>query len=204
MTRFFLPLAASLVLLGCGTDAPTGGSTTHSHDGSTHTHQTGGAAAEAEVPRFAYLGMNGTFEMDPVQAATRNDARNPSRIRLVTTDEKNSTSRMAFYDHADSQKLVADCAYQYTGSQPDPHYFPEFKTSIWDVFTLVESYEGACDDYQTVISRSPHGDPGHMHLRYGAEDAQTLLAMSNAPVDSTRYEPWWPLFCEEGTTESCE
>ena len=202
-----LALLVALPLAGCEQDAGD-----HVHGPDTHTHDGATAAADhgppghthADAPAFAYLGMNGDFEMDPVQTATRDDPRNPSRIRLATTDEAGSTTRMAFYAHDDPDRLVADCGYQYVGSRPDPHYFPaESKTSIWDVFERTEAFEGDCDAYAAVISRSPHGSPGHMHLRYGT-DADALLAMSNAPVDSSRFEPWWPLFCEAGATETCE
>ena len=207
MTRFspILLLAAVLLpLAGCETDADD-----HVHGPGGHTHDDPAAAAghthtEGAHHAFAYLGMNGEYEMDPEQAATRDDPRNPSRIRLVTSDEAGTPTRMAFYDHADPDRLVADCAYQYAGSRPDPHYFPaESKTSIWDVFEQTDTYEGDCAGYASVISRSPHGNPGHMHLRYGT-DTEELLAMSTVPVDSAAFEPWWALFCEAGATTTCE
>ena len=199
-----IPIAA-LVLVGCGDpDAPT----THSHDGGApHTHDVGQTAAEhghTHAATISYLNMNGEFEMDPVKASTRDDVRNPSRVRLATTEDAGSLTRMAFYAHDNSDQLVADCGYQFAGSRPDPHYFPaESKSSIWDTFEQVEAYEGACDDYSAVISRSPHGDPVHMHLRYGS-DVDDLLAMSTVPVDSSRFEPWWSSYCAPGRTESCD
>ena len=202
--RLSLLAALALVATGCG-DATAGPDDDHAHGPDTHTHD--GAMADAEhshAALFTYLGMNGEFEMDPEQAATRDDPRNPSRIRLATTEEAGTGTRMAFYAHDDPDQLVADCGYQYAGSQPDPYYFPdESKTSIWDVFEQTETYEGDCGAYTAVISRSPHGDPAHMHLRYGT-DADDLLAMSTAAVDSSAYEPWWPLYCEAGVTETCE
>ena len=195
---------AGLPLAGCQDSVASTdhehGPDTHTHDGATaaagHTHEGGHA--------FTYLGMNGEFEMDPEQAATRDDPRNLSRIRLATTEEAGTGTRMAFYAHDDPDRLVADCGYQYAGSEPDPHYFPgESKTSIWDVFEQTEAYEGDCGAYTAVVSRSPHGSPAHMHLRYGT-DADDLLAMSLAPVDSSRFEPWWALYCEAGVTETCE
>ena len=204
MNRFssLLLLAALFPLAACGSDTEhVHGPGGHTHDdpaAAEHTHEGGAHHA------FAYLGMDGEYEMDPQQAATREDPRNPSRIRLVTTDEAGTPTRIAFYAHSDPDRLVADCAYQYAGSRPDPHYFPaESKTSIWDVFEQTEAYEGDCAGYTSVISRSPHGSPGHMHLRYGT-DTEALLAMSTAPVDSAAFDPWWPLFCEAGATETCE
>lgn len=210
MTPSRIPLLALAVavlpLAGCqasDADAPhthADGTPAHTHDGAAagpgHTH--------ADEPRFTYLTMNGEFEMDPVLAATRDDPRNPSRLRLATSDEDGTATRMAFYAHDDPNRLVADCGYQFVGSRPDPHYFPaESKTSIWDVFEQTEAFEGACADYTAVVSRSPHGDPVHMHLRYGT-DAEALLAMSDAPADSSAFNPWWAVYCAPGRTETCD
>ena len=46
-----------------------------------------------------------------------------------------------------------------------------------------------------------HGDPIHMHLRYG--DARSsfasLLAISEeGPEDKTKLDPWWSVYCAEG------
>ncbi len=147
--------------------------------------------------------MTGDFEMDPTDAATRNDPRNPSRVRLATTDEDGTASRFAFYAHDDPDRLVADCGYQYVGSRPDPHYFPaESKTSIWDVFEQTEAYAGDCAAYTAVAARAPHGETVHMHLRYGT-DADALLAMSTVPADSSAFEPWWSVYCAPGRTTTC-
>lgn len=204
--RLSLLAAVALIATGCG-DAAAGPDDDHVHGPDTHTHEGATASHTHEggyTHAFTYLGMNGEFEMDPEQAATRNDPRNPSRIRLATTEEAGTGTRMAFYAHDNPDQLVADCGYQYAGSQPDPYYFPdESKTSIWDVFEQTETYEGDCAAYTSVISRSPHGSPAHMHLRYGT-DTDELLAMSTVAVDSSRFEPWWPLYCEEGVTETCE
>lgn len=205
MSRLTFPLALCLLAFaGCQTpDGDHGhadGTADHTHDGpdAGHTHEGGAAHA------FSYLGMDGEFEMDPVTASTQDDPRNPSRIRLATSEEAGSKTRMAFYAHDDESRLVADCGYQYVGSFPDPHYFPaESKSSIWDAFERTDSYDGDCDSYAAVISRSPHGEPAHLHLRYGG-DVQELLAMSTAPVDSARFEPWWALYCEPGRTTTCD
>ena len=162
------------------------------------------ARPAAEAPVFTYLSMDGEFEMDPVHRPTRADPRNPSRLRLSTTADAGTATRMAFYAHDDPNRLVADCGYQFAGSRPDPHYFPaESKTSIWDVFTQTTAYGGACDAYTVVVARSPHGDPVHMHLRYGT-NADALLAMSTAPVDSAAFTPWWPVYCAPGRTTTCD
>lgn len=202
----FLSLLLLAALAGCADAGDPAGALTHSHDGGpAHTHDVSADAhGHTHAATISYLNMNGEFEMDPVKRSTRDDPRNPSRVRLATTEEAGTLTRMAFYAHEDPDRLVADCGYQFAGSRPDPHYFPvQSKTSIWDTFELVEAYQGACDDYSAVISRSPHGDPAHMHLRYGT-DVDALLAMSLAPVDSSRFEPWWSSYCAPGRTSSCD
>jgi hypothetical protein len=179
------------------------GSEEHSHG---HPHGSGDGHSHANPdgsPAFSYLAMNGEFRMNPNDSMTQNDPRNPSRLVLKTSEEAGSVSRMAFYSHDDMEAKLAECGYEFIGSRPDPHYYPEeSKTSIWDIFRKVEDFEGDCSNYQYVISRSPHGDPIHMHLRYG-EDLEALLAMSNAPKDGN-FNPWWSTYCDIDRTTSCD
>jgi hypothetical protein len=58
----------------------------------------------------------------------------------------------------------------------------------------------ACRRFTYVALRAPHGNPVHMHLRYGDERSsfQSLLAMSNGPEDKTKLDPWWSVYCAEG------
>lgn len=179
----------------------------HTHDESTHSHAHGGDghthASPDGSPAFSYLAMKGEFKMNPNDSITQNDPRNPSRLVLETSDEKGSPTRMSFYSHDDTQQKLAECGYEFIGSRPDPHYYPEqSKTSIWDVFKKVEDYEGDCSKYKYVISRSPHGDPIHMHLRYG-DDVEALLLMSNAEEDDD-FNPWWSTYCDIERTTSCD
>lgn len=140
--------------------------------------------------RFSYLSMNGEFRMDKNNVETINDPRNPSRLILSTSSEKGSSTTMTFYDHNDDQKIIAKCEYQYIGSRPDPYYFPNTsKTSIWDIFEKTADIEGDCDKFKFVISRSPHDNPLHMHLRYG-KNVEKLLNMSKDKKDD-KYNPWW-------------
>ncbi len=140
--------------------------------------------------RYAYLEMNGTFEMDPKDSLTVNDSRNPSKIILSTTDKPGTLTKMTFFHHDDKTKKWAECGYQYIGSRPDPFYFPNTsKTSIWDIFEKVEDYSGKCEEFKYVISRSPHDSPLHMHLRYG-DNVEDLLNMSKNPKDD-KFNPWW-------------
>lgn len=186
------------------------GEDAHSHDhggGHGHNHGAGGHTHDHTLKdgmsRFSFLNMNGEFKMNPNDSMTQNDPRNPSRLTLTTTDEKGSLTQMAFYDHNDMDKVLANCGYQFIGSRPDPHYFPkDSKTSIWDVFEKVEDYVGDCSPYKYVISRSPHGDPIHMHLRYG-DDVEALLNMSNDEEDD-QFNPWWSTYCDIERTTSCD
>ncbi|HOY11689.1 MAG TPA: hypothetical protein PLY70_01060 [Saprospiraceae bacterium] len=179
----------------------------HTHGDETHSHANGAdghthAPSPGEQPAFTYLRMNGEFKMNPGDSLTQNDPRNPGKIKLMTTDEKGSLTKMTFYDHNDLTLQLAECGYQYMGSRPDPHYFPnDSKTSIWDIFKKVENYSGDCSTYTYVISRSPHGDPIHMHLRYG-NDLEALFENSNMEKDE-KFNPWWPTFCDINQKEPC-
>ena len=124
--------------------------------------------------RYAYLEMNGTFEMDPKDSLTVNDSRNPSKIILSTTDKPGTLTKMTFFHHDDKTKKWAECGYQYIGSRPDPFYFPN---------------TSKCEEFKYVISRSPHDSPLHMHLRYG-DNVEDLLNMSKNPKDD-KFNPWW-------------
>ena len=163
----------------------------HVHDGHTHDKV------------FSFLRMDGEFKMDPVDMSVRNDSRNPSRIVLETTEEAGTLTRMTFYKHNDPSALWAEGGYEYIGSRPDPHYYPdESKTSIWDVFELKKGYKGDTEKFKYVISRSPHGEPIHMHLRYG-KNVDELLQMSNMEEDIANYNPWWSLYCDINCNTGC-
>ena len=175
----------------------------HSHDhderGDGHSHYD----SKAEKPPFTYLTMNGDFHLNPGDSMSENDPRNPGRLQLTTSEEKGSITKMVFYAHDDISLKLAECGYEFIGSRPDPHYYPsQTKTSIWDVFMKVEDFSGDCAKYKYVISRSPHGDPTHMHLRYG-DDVEKLLAMSNDEVDEN-FNPWWATYCDIDRTTACD
>jgi hypothetical protein len=197
-----------------GPDTHTHGPDTHTHDAeaeeTSHTHNAEDRGdghshydEQTEHLPFTYLAMNGEFHLNPGDSISQNDPRNPSRLKLTTTDEPGSITKMQFYDHDDISKKLAECGYEYIGSRPDPHYYPkESKTSIWDVFKKVKDFSGDCMSFEYVISRSPHGDPIHMHLRYG-KDVEALLAMSNDEEDSN-FNPWWATYCDINRTTSCD
>jgi len=199
----------TMLFMSCGHKH---GPDTHTHDSDEagHTHAPGERGDghshygdHGERPPFTYLTMNGEFHLNPGDSMSQNDPRNPGRLKMTTTDEAGSITKMAFYDHTDLDKQLAECGYEFIGSRPDPHYYPkQSKTSIWDVFKKVEDISGDCMQFKYVISRSPHGDPIHMHLRYG-EDVEALLAMSNDKEDNN-FNPWWATYCDIDRTTACD
>lgn len=143
-----------------------------------------------------YLGVDGVFTLDTSVPSSLHDPRNPGRI------EFDAMEQFSFYrDMAGSDPIAENCQYAYQGATPDPFYYPEFQTSIWDLFELV-SDDPACSGFNYVALRSPHGDPIHMHVRYGGETSSfdTLLQMSLAEPDAAELNPWWSLYCAEGVT----
>ena len=146
--------------------------------------------------KVPYLGLDGTFTIDP-QAIAATDPRNPKRIVVRTMEY------FSFYeDSAGAKPLAEACRYVYKGAAGDPYYYPaRAKTSIWELFELVSGQE-ACKKFFYLTVRAPHGNPVHMHLRYGDEHAslRQLLQMSTGPEDKTKLEPWWSVYCAEGVS----
>ncbi|MEM7572747.1 MAG: hypothetical protein AAF433_07595 [Bacteroidota bacterium] len=208
LALFFL--ASPMLFLACG--GHEHGPDTHTHDSEEvgHTHAAGERGdghshyhSHDDRPPFTYLSMNGEFHLNPGDSLSQKDPRNPGRLILETSDENGSLTKMTFFDHDDLSLKLAECGYHFIGSRPDPHYYPEqSKTSIWDVFEKVEDFSGDCMNYQYVLSRSPHGDPIHMHLRYG-NDVESILAMSNDEEDD-RFNPWWATYCDIDRTTACD
>jgi hypothetical protein len=148
----------------------------------------------AQVP---YLGLHGTFTLDPTAVSAR-DPRNPKRIVFQQMET------FSFYTDMDGKMPMAQgCRYAYKGAAGDPFYYPEKSTaSIWDLFALV-SGDAACAQFRYVALRAPHGNPVHMHLRYGDASSgfEQLLGISLAgPEDKTKINPWWSVYCAEGTS----
>jgi hypothetical protein len=146
-----------------------------------------------EVPEFSYLNVNGTFIIDTADYDTVADPRNPVKMEFTTTDESHSESRFVFYTHNNDQKVWADCSYQYVGSQPDPYYFPHYKTSIWDLFEMTSQNLANCDDFTYVILRSPHDSPAHAHMRYGSKSS-SFEELLNKSLDGDT--AWWSTYVE--------
>jgi hypothetical protein len=145
----------------------------------------------ANVP---YLGVHGTFTVDQAELAAR-DPRNPKRVIFERME------RFSFYEDLQGRVPIArDCIYAHEGPAGDPYYYPaRSKASIWELFKLL-SGEAACRKYTYVALRAPHGNPVHMHMRYGDERTgfEALLAMSDGPEDKTKLDPWWSVYCAEG------
>ena len=141
-----------------------------------------------------YLGVNGTFTLDQQELAAR-DPRNPKRVVFEKME------RFSFFDDLQGRQPIAkDCVYAHRGPAGDPYYYPDrAKTSIWELFEL-QSGEPACRRFSYVALRAPHGNPVHMHLRYGDERSsfQSFLGMSDGPEDKTKLDPWWSVYCTEG------
>ncbi|WP_416672391.1 hypothetical protein [Egbenema bharatensis] len=156
--------------------------------------QTEFTSPNADVP---FLGVDGVFTLDISEPASLHDPRNPARIEFEEME------RFSFYRDFEGQQPIAEnCEYTYQGSAPDPFYYPEFQSSIWDLFELNPGND-ACSGFQYVILRAPHGDPIHMHFRYGGQDAsfESLLAMSLEEASGEiELNPWWSLYCAEGVT----
>lgn len=149
--------------------------------------------------KVPYLGLDGIFTLDPAETVPYNDPRNP--IRIVV----DKMEYFSFYkDTAGTQSLAQNCRYIYRGAAGDPYYFykadPPAKTSIWDLFELAGGEDDACKDFYYVIVRAPHGNPVHMHLRYGNEESsfKKLLGNSTGPEDTTQLNPWWSVYCAAG------
>jgi len=165
------------------------------HHRERHAH-TPGMVYSPNAFKVPYLGLDGVFTIDPEEIAAT-DPRNPKRIVFRRMEY------FSFYaDSAGATPLAEECRYVYKGAAGDPFYYPTLtKTSIWDLFELASGDE-ACRTFYYVTIRAPHGDPVHLHLRYG--DAQSsfrrLLQMSNGPEDKTQLDPWWSVYCAEGVS----
>lgn len=107
----------------------------------------------------------------------------------------------SFYQDLEGKTALAErCQYVYKGAVGDPFYYPkQSKTSIWDLFELASGDE-ASNNFSYVILRSPHGDPVHMHMRYGNAEFsfRQLLDLSDAPEVKDNINPRWSVYCAAG------
>lgn len=146
--------------------------------------------------KVPYLGVDGAFTIDTKEISAT-DSRNPKRVVFQQMEF------FSFYkDYDGNTPLAKNCRYVYKGAAGDPFYYPEqSKTSIWDLFELA-SGDAACNNFYYVIMRSPHGNPVHMHMRYGnaTSSFRQLLNLSNAPENKNSINPWWSVYCAAGVS----
>ena len=150
--------------------------------------------------KIPYLGVDGALILGG-DDTSREDPRNPGRVVF------DKMEYFSFYADVEGQEALAEeCQYVYRGAAGDSFFYPERSLgSIWDLFELRNDDE-ACQAFKYVILRSPHGDPVHMHMRYGDEDSSfaDLLDISLLEEDPESFEPWWSLYCSADTDiEDC-
>ncbi|MEM9567486.1 MAG: hypothetical protein AAF974_04200 [Cyanobacteria bacterium P01_E01_bin.34] len=151
--------------------------------------------------KVPYLGVDGAFILGG-EETSRNDPRNPSRVVL------DKMEFFSFYADVEGEEILAEnCRYVYRGAAGDPFHYPDRSLgSIWDMFELRSADNGACEPFQYVVLRSPHGDPAHMHMRYGGTETNfsELLEISLLEENPENFNPWWSLYCEADTSlEDC-
>lgn len=149
-----------------------------------------------------YLGFNGAFTVDTAVPASLNDPRNPKRIVVQQME------MFSFYSDLEGTQAIAEnCPYIYMGAAPDPLYYAEYKSAVWDLFELTPGDEvaPACQQFKYIVASAPGGDPAHMHFRYGNADSSfgTVLNMSGDPKDEAQFNPWFSVYCAAGNS-SCD
>jgi hypothetical protein len=152
--------------------------------------------------KVSYLGYNGMFMLNADQAGSVKDPRNPKRIGMSKMET------ITFYKNATGKDAIArNCEYVYMGAAGDPKYYAEFKAS-WDMFELAqdEKQDPACKKFQYLVLTAPHGEPMHMHMRYGDQSSSftALLKMSNAVENAAKFTPWFATYCGAGKTRCGE
>jgi hypothetical protein len=143
--------------------------------------------------KVPYLGLDGTFYLNQGDKEGYADARRPKRV-VVTKMQK-----FSFYsDAAGKHPIAQNCVYTYLGTAKDPKFYAEFKGAVWDLFELEadDKLDPKCQKFKHLTIVPPHGEPTHMHIRYGDEknNATKLLNMSQAE------KPWFPTYCGIGKT----
>jgi hypothetical protein len=155
------------------------------------SHAADFVSPNADVP---HLGVHGTFTLDTSLAESLHDPRNPGRLVFEEME------RFSFYRDLEGTVPIAEnCQYVYAGAAPDPFYYPEFQRSIWDLFELA-SDDVACQGFNYVALRAPHGDPIHMHFRYGDATSSFEELLSFSTAEALSFNPWWSTYCAEGVT----
>jgi hypothetical protein len=148
--------------------------------------------------KVPYLGFNGVFNLNTEDEQSLKNPRNPRRIAIEKME------KFTFYKDAAGTPIARNCHYVYMGAAPDPKYYSESKSAVWDLFELVEDekQDATCKQFKYLILTAPHDEPIHMHFRYGNEKTslEALLNMSNAPKDAAKFSPWFATYCGGGKT----
>ncbi len=149
--------------------------------------------------KVPYLGYDGMFILNADQEGSLKDPRNPKRIGMSKMET------VTFYKNATGQEAIArNCEYTYMGAAGDPKYYKEFKAS-WDLFELVadEKQDSNCKQFRYLTVTAPHGEPAHMHVRYGGEQSsfEVLLKMSGEKKDEAKFSPWFATYCAGGKSK---
>lgn len=148
--------------------------------------------------KVPYLGFDGVFNLNVEHEQSIKDPRNPKRIAIEKME------KFTFYKDVAGTPIAKDCHYAYMGAAPDPKYYSEYKTAVWDLFELVkdEKQDAACNQFKYLTLTAPHDEPIHMHFRYGDEQSSlsALLNMSNAPANTAKFNPWFATYCGGGKT----
>lgn len=112
--------------------------------------------------------------------------------------------KFTFYKDAVTP-IARNCHYAYMGAAPDPKFYSESKSAVWDLFELVEDekQDATCNQFKYLILTAPREEPIHLHFRYGNEQSslEALLKMSNAPKNAASFSPWFATYCGAGKTE---
>jgi len=150
--------------------------------------------------KVPYLGFDGVFNLNTEHEQSVKDPRNPKQIVIEKME------KFSFYqDTALKIPIARNCRYIYMGAAPDPKYYSEFKSAVWDLFELVkdEKQDTACNQFKYLVATAPHDDPLHMHFRYGNQQSslEALLNMSNAPENAAKFSPWFATYCGGGKTQ---
>jgi len=148
--------------------------------------------------KVPYLGFDGIFNLNTEHEQSIKDPRNPKQIAIEKMEN------FTFSKDAAGTPIARNCRYVYLGAAPDPKYYSESKTAVWNLFELVkeEKQDAACNQFKNLILTAPHGEPLHMHFRYGNEQSnlEALLNMSKAPTDAAKFNPWFATYRGGGKT----
>lgn len=146
--------------------------------------------------KIPYLGVDGAFILGGDETSSE-DPRNPGRVVFEKMEF------FSFYTDIEGEEPIAEnCRYAYRGAAGDAFFYPDRSLgSIWDMFELRNTDEETCQPFKYVVLRSPHGDPVHMHMRYGDEETSfgELLDISLLEEDPESFNPWWSLYCDADT-----